>query len=361
MFVAQDGKGQLIEASRGKEGRDSHFVCPGCQQPVFLRCGRLKIAHFAHQRHCVCARATEGETQEHLVGKQALKQFFEARGYYVQLEQYFPVIKQRADLVIYKNNQVIALEFQCAALSFQQVQKRSAGYRQLGIVVLWILGERYQQRKVWTRLGRTFGFWGTGQALPHIYFWQSQRGLFSIPWQHVDNDRKVRQNRLGQTNLEQLAWRQVKALQMTQRYGRGKLRFLAVNLYQQGHCLEAIPWSAHGLAPQIGGLSEPYWSVRLQLLLLLEQRVCDWKILLKWLEHFQWLTPHLISLKRVQELWLQQVLDEWQAQQVVSCDTGKYRLQEPLIWYTDINEKLAALPAWLVSMRIKESGYYNGK
>lgn len=361
MFVAQNEEGQLIEARQVKEVGVSHFVCPGCQQPVLLRCGRFKTAHFAHQRHCVCARTTEGETQEHLIGKQALKQFFEARGYSVQLEQYFPVIQQRADLVIYKNQRVIALEFQCAALSFQQVQKRSVGYRQLGIVVLWILGERYQKRKEWTRLGCNFGFWGAKQALPHIYFWQSQRGLFSIPWQHVDHDRKVNQGKLGQTNFKQLAWCQAQALHRIQMYGRGKLRVLAVNLYQKGHCLDGIPWPAHGLTPQIGGLNEPYWLVRLRLLLLLEQGACDWRNLMQWLEQFQWLVPNLISLQRVQELWLQQVLDEWQVQQVISCDAEKYRLQEPLVWYTDINEKLAALPAWLLRMKIKESGYYNGK
>ena len=142
MLMAQDQQQQLIMAADAK--RKQVYVCPGCQQPVRLKRGTVMAAHFAHQV-AACQTFSEGETAEHLLGKQQLAAWFQASGYTVQLEAPLTELHQRPDVLVQRGSQApLALEFQCSPLSVTRLAERTQGYRQHGYRVLWLLGSPYQ-------------------------------------------------------------------------------------------------------------------------------------------------------------------------------------------------------------------------
>ncbi len=114
----------------------NNFHCPVCRAPVVLKIGTVNIPHFAHLQKHSCSAGNEPETKVHLLGKSRLSSFFHQQKISSQLEQYLPSIKQRPDLLLPRH----AVEFQCSALSAEDVQRRSAGYRSLQLEPLWIRG-----------------------------------------------------------------------------------------------------------------------------------------------------------------------------------------------------------------------------
>ena len=144
MYIAQMlGTTVLMTADEADKRRN--YVCPGCQTPVTVKKGRLKQAHFAHTSLQKCQA---GESAVHLLGKLAMVDFFESIGGRVVLEPWLPEIQQRPDLLVTFDNRQVAIEFQCAPISVERVQHRTAGFAKLGLDVVWVLGPTYQQRKL---------------------------------------------------------------------------------------------------------------------------------------------------------------------------------------------------------------------
>ena len=118
--------------------RSSHkFTCPDCGNPLLLKVGDIKTAHFAHKSHSGCDSFSEPESSLHLEGKLLLHQFFTNKSFPVELEKYLPEIRQRADLLV--DGQTV-IEFQCSPISANDVLRRSAAYSGLGLKPTWIFG-----------------------------------------------------------------------------------------------------------------------------------------------------------------------------------------------------------------------------
>lgn len=133
LFVLQEHhtRAQLLELRR-----NSQFHCPCCHAPVILKVGTTKIPHFAHLQQSSCTHVGEPESLLHLLGKSRLHSFFRSHNLPVGLEQYLPEIKQRPDLLVENK----ALEFQCSAMTAEQVVTRSEGYRSIQLEPMWIRG-----------------------------------------------------------------------------------------------------------------------------------------------------------------------------------------------------------------------------
>ncbi|MFA1818936.1 competence protein CoiA [Virgibacillus oceani] len=116
------------------------FYCPACKQEVIIKAGIKTIAHFAHRSIAECPSHEGGESVYHERGKLMLYQWLKSQGLSVQLEIYLPNIRQRPDLLLNIHNKRIAIEFQCAVISMEEVRKRNAGYRAADITPIWILG-----------------------------------------------------------------------------------------------------------------------------------------------------------------------------------------------------------------------------
>lgn len=98
--------------------------------------GQVVIPHFAHVSSNNCSIAfSEGESAEHLAGKQQLYDFFRSSNP-VQMEAALEKIKQRPDLLV---NNRYAIEFQCSSIPKDLFDSRNSGYRKIGIQPIWIL------------------------------------------------------------------------------------------------------------------------------------------------------------------------------------------------------------------------------
>lgn len=117
------------------------FICPQCHEKVILKVGDFVIPHFAHQRNSSCQNLfSEGESADHLLGKQQLYEFFrQTKQVDVYVEPYLKQLAQRPDLLVTTDIDVIPIEFQCSRLSLSRMSKRTEGYRNAGMNPIWIL------------------------------------------------------------------------------------------------------------------------------------------------------------------------------------------------------------------------------
>ncbi|MCG7334281.1 hypothetical protein MHZ95_03185 [Sporosarcina sp. ACRSM] len=124
-----------------KKWRQSQsFYCPQCKKPVQLKIGEIVTPHFAHKKNEACPSFfSEGESKDHLQGKQQLYLFFQKHADHVELEPYFKMLAQRPDLLVNSGNKRIPIEFQCSTIPVADMESRSAGYRSIGMDPVWIL------------------------------------------------------------------------------------------------------------------------------------------------------------------------------------------------------------------------------
>ena len=137
MFVARDAKGNLVNALE-KDVTKQAYTCPACGGGLRLRQGQSIRTHFAHERLRDCIAIFENESPEHLGNKEALYHWGK-KDNKVAVEYSLPKIQQIADVLV---NGKLALEVQCSPLPSKLLQERSNGYRNSGIQVLWLVGEK---------------------------------------------------------------------------------------------------------------------------------------------------------------------------------------------------------------------------
>ncbi|MEX3621386.1 competence protein CoiA [Viridibacillus arvi] len=124
-----------------KQLRRTHkFFCPQCKEELQLRIGDIVVPHFAHKKDSNCPQLfSDGESKEHLIGKQQLFHFFVNKGLTVELEPFIKNLSQRPDLLVTTQNEKFAIEFQCSNIPIEVVQARTKGYMNASIVPLWLL------------------------------------------------------------------------------------------------------------------------------------------------------------------------------------------------------------------------------
>ncbi|WP_407372434.1 competence protein CoiA [Carnobacterium sp.] len=159
MLIAVSKGNQYINAldvqKNPKQKRD--YYCPSCKEPVFLKKGAVKQAHFTHFQKNDCTVFSEGETQEHISGKKILFRWFTQQEIPCQLEAYLPNLKQRPDLLVWLDDQTpVAIEFQCSTLSVERMIERTLGYTEKGYKVYWILGQNFHFKNKLTSFQRLF-------------------------------------------------------------------------------------------------------------------------------------------------------------------------------------------------------------
>lgn len=160
--------GVLVLADEAKVGQQ--FTCPGCNQPVILKRGGIKVAHFAH-KNANCNKLSENESQLHLSGKLALMQMAQELYPDTQVETIFADIEQRAD--VYLPSAKIALEYQCSPIDQVSLQQRTQGYLQIGLQVIWILGNTYLKRKLTTQTLAKFARFDVNWGF-YLLFWDAK-------------------------------------------------------------------------------------------------------------------------------------------------------------------------------------------
>lgn len=118
------------------------YRCPGCNELVTLKKGRIVIDHFAHKPPVVCNYA-KGETREHMAAKLAFLSCFRDQGLIADVEQVVLSIEgdRRADVLVSArppSQRKVALELQHQPIDLEQIERRTRAYVAAGIPVLWL-------------------------------------------------------------------------------------------------------------------------------------------------------------------------------------------------------------------------------
>lgn len=169
----------MLCAKRKSDGREAFafseskanapFICPECDQEVYLRAGSVRVNHFAHKNPDACSFAT-GESDEHRRCKmeiyEALVKAPNVAG--AALER--PLGTNRPDVFAFINGVPVAIEVQLSALSLDTIIRRTEEYARKGIYVLWLPqwtpyldGVRYSPR-LWEK-------WIHAAYFGRVYYW----------------------------------------------------------------------------------------------------------------------------------------------------------------------------------------------
>lgn len=169
MFVAKTNHGEKIFAQNYQGGMGKQLYCPGCEGRVIFKKGSKTLPHFAHVSLGRCASFSEGETQEHLAGKELLYHWTKS----ATLEAYLPKLQQRPDLLWGK----LAIEVQCSPLAFERFFARTNNYLTHGYLPWWLLGEKLRPNKKWHTLQKACCYYQQEQGLKLWSFEIKQKEL----------------------------------------------------------------------------------------------------------------------------------------------------------------------------------------
>lgn len=153
MLQAQSNKGKLMNlfsltrAEIERYRREFQFYCPACKELVMIKSGEKMIPHFAHYPKSNCLEVKGGEGHYHETGKLLLYQWLQSQHLQVELEPYLKEIKQQPDILLLLNGKSIAIEYQCARIPIRDILLRNEGYKQAGIIPIWILGAKQFKRQ----------------------------------------------------------------------------------------------------------------------------------------------------------------------------------------------------------------------
>ena len=147
--------------------KSTTFLCPQCNRKVYLKVGDINRPHFAHENDASCSAAfSEGESQNHIQGKEQLFNFLRGLIKDVKLEPYFKELAQRPDLLVTINKKLFPIEFQCSTISIPQIEIRTAGYESAGMNPVWLLHTPEKLKKI-------------PQGVQKVYFSRFEESFFT--------------------------------------------------------------------------------------------------------------------------------------------------------------------------------------
>lgn len=331
--------GQSVLANRNLQR--VRFICPVCKQPVILRAGQIKVAHFAHIKGGDCA-ASEGETSEHLLGKKQLYAWAVKRHFSPRYEVYLSAIKQRPDLLIKIGARTVALEYQCSPISLARLQERNRGYQKLNIIVWWILGAPYQQRRLSNVKIAQFTQKIAGRL--GLLFWSTttKKFMYGGHYQLIDF---CKTNRPHMTSRE-IVIQQTKTIDRQLMQGHERLEKIVQHCYQAGHLFSGIPIVAH--------YSKQHWPAAIygltiwqtQVLLQLEQEPInrqwsleDWFEWLKQDNSQEWLSFPCLPTDYVKIHYFKQFTLQLKRYHIISLNRNVTYVNAPE-WFNDGTKKM---------------------
>ncbi|ANP80358.1 competence protein [Bacillus sp. B25(2016b)] len=187
IFIAKRENGEKIhllyncnEELLRRMRQQERFFCVACGKEVQMKLGKQKSWHFAHKKVDSCLAFYEAESMYHRHGKELLYKWFKRQNFHVDIERYLPEIQQRPDIFIERAGRKIAIEYQCANLSIEQLYKRTYSYWRAGIQVIWIIGgnQLKKQSAYWMKFSSLMAFSLQSYPQPFLIFFCSKQKSF---------------------------------------------------------------------------------------------------------------------------------------------------------------------------------------
>jgi len=132
---ALDANGLSIAADSA--ALQATYYCPTCSEPLRLKRGRVRRAHFFHLVRTPACRLSE-KTYLHALIQEWLLERLPGREKY--LERPFPKIGRIADLASFDLRAVF--EVQISKITLEEMFARRADYAKEGLSLVWIMHER---------------------------------------------------------------------------------------------------------------------------------------------------------------------------------------------------------------------------
>lgn len=120
------------------------YQCPECKEPLRVKKGSYRLAHFYHIRKSPYCRLYSKKEDHYLFQKEIQERLLSS--YHIELEKPFLEIQRIADLV-WEEKKII-IEIQCSPIFPREVQQRIQDYAKLGYRVLWLLDDRLFNKKI---------------------------------------------------------------------------------------------------------------------------------------------------------------------------------------------------------------------
>lgn len=287
---------------------------------------RLGTTYFGHK--CLnyklyfkqgvnCTLTQQGESQQHEWHKNQLADYFKNIGYHVEIEPWIGAIKQRPDLLISHAKQIIAIEYQHSKISTTLIKRRTAGYRKIGLMVVWIASEQLLAKQTvatnWAKFGQ---YWDDDLVL---FNWR-QRRIWLKKWVWADQLSQRRYLKNYQAICKQSF------------YADERLQPIINRLYHQGRIIKNLPKEYYSPYLAAKYLKAPSWLLNLDILLLLEIKQLTLTELINQLTPQYWRKTAAVDLAFVQHVYLRHVLKVWLNRRIVKSQNGKFYLARPLVW-----------------------------
>ncbi|PEX81512.1 competence protein CoiA [Bacillus cereus] len=187
MFIAKRENGEKIHLLYNRDEellrrmrQKERFFCTACGKEVQMKLGKQKSWHFAHKKVDSCLAFYEVESIYHMQGKELLYRWLKHQKFRVNIEHYLPEIQQRPDIFVERAGRKIAIEYQCANLSVEQLSKRTYSYWQAGIQVIWIIGgnQLKKQSAYWMKFSSLMAFSLQSYPQPLLIFFCPKQKSF---------------------------------------------------------------------------------------------------------------------------------------------------------------------------------------
>ena len=321
MLIATNNKNDQLLAAKNLWKLD-HYFCPSCQSPVHLKAGSVMRAHFAHFQKEACDVFSEGETEEHLRGKQQLYDWLVSLGHEVEMEAYLPQLMQRPDLLLKLDKEKIAIEFQCSAIAIEKVRERTAGYLNNGYKVIWVLGEQFTYQRKLTAFQKVCLTNSHNQLVLFHYSVSKKQLEYRYNFQLKQNQKMIATKRqlkarsplkLDLKKKAYLSNEVVKVemehqkLQRQLQYPKNNSREFMTKLYENNETLISMPKECYEILPSEWLIQNHHYAWKLKFIVWLESRqpntVLTHKMLHRWadgLNYFE--VPPITDKQRLQPI-----------------------------------------------------------
>ncbi|MBM7617737.1 hypothetical protein JOC36_001314 [Weissella uvarum] len=252
------------------------------------------------------------ETIEHRDGKRAVFEFFKHYFEHVELEIYVTDLQQRPDILIFlPNQQLIAVELQCAKLNFETLKTRCIGYQKAQIKCMWLLRRNYLKE------------------IPYAFLQFDGVSLFVWYWQSNHPVKMFFDGVHPLVRSQQRLWNSARLRYLIQRgiiKRQAPYYDLQCQIYQQEGNLRQLPDCC---VPQVYypiGPKQPYWYVLYVLYLRLKRGPQSNQLLYQALYVLPWHQSVYFSHNQWCQLVLTAILECWQMQGVIRQQASKWAL-----------------------------------
>lgn len=282
-----------MQKHRAEPSQPQLSQCRWCHQSIYCRRKSGGQSIYCHQAQHI---KRPGESDSHLQGKRFLKQFFQKQGAHVENEVYYPHLRQRPDVwVMWPNQFIWAIEYQCAYLTYAQFLKRTQVYQSVNLPVFWILGANY--------LGK----------IPYAVLHLESQGLGADYSDGVQLKRIHFNGQQACVRQQQCIYPQrlLQKIRQGVQQHRAPYRQLQQRIYLCGGNLLHMPAVCLPTTYLPVGPRSPHWFIYYELWLLLHEQAQSYTELLGCVAEIPWHQSVYIDERKWQAFVLTEMLQAW--------------------------------------------------